>query len=333
METENCAICGRVIKDDGVLRKNHATFVKTPFVTCVPCQQQYYRAFVHFFGYKLSLFLCCAVFDRAYVPEVAANSKSYTGKSGGIWIGYIAALRKYEQDMGKEPGELEFGDGVTEIKKAFDGKTQTLFISDEYLEEDEYLDSLYKLRERWGDGPKNRPYTADDYMELERICEALTAVRNVTAQMELAVEKIAKWTVEQNYCVQEGDFQKAKWLEDLIKVEMESEQLRKKDELPQDLEKISGIVKACEEKGLLGLSLPELMKKLHPHYEYPLDVADQILLAIYNTSAWNEGMPPATTVPEQFALKDDLDEFSKDFDADVKDIYGKIGIPLPKPEE
>lgn len=321
-----CCLCAAVIKPTELWRLpvNLGGGI-LPY--CMSCQQKIFTSHAALVGYKLALFYCCLEFNVPYLPELFPEAKKHN--RNGAWIGYMTAVRGagYHNRQGRCAG---FQDGIRDIGKAFGGEFATLFVSDEMLEAKEYQEGCIAQEKQWGHGPMDRPYTQDDYEELDRIWSALIDGRpNVTAQTELAVEKICKWTVEQSHRVQTGDFQKAKQLEDLIKVEMEAEQLRKKDELPQDLEKIHGIVKACEEKGLLGLSYPELMKKLHPTYDYPLDVADQILMAIYNTSAWNENAPPAEEIPEEFKPVDRFGEFKEDFDQEDREIYRKLGIEIP----
>lgn len=325
-ERKYCCMCSSVIKPTELWRQPaNLGGGRVPY--CLSCQQKIFTSRAAMVGYKMALFHCCLEFNAPYLPEMFPEAKK--NNKFGAWIGYMTALRDkgYHNKNGRCAG---FQDGIREIAKALGGQYASLYVSDEMLEAKEYKEGCMGQVKQWGHGPKGRPYSQEDYEELDRIWSALVDGRpNVTAQTELAVEKICKWTVEQARCVEEGDFQKAKQLEDLIKVEMEAEQLRKKDELPQDLEKIHGIVKACEEKGLLGLSYPELMKKLHPNYDYPLDVADQVLKAIYNTSAWNENAPTVEEVPKELRPVDVFGEFRGEFDQEDREIYRKLGFELP----
>lgn len=259
-------------------------------------------------GFREALFIFCAYQNVPYKKDIARKIEDESAS----WKEYIAELKKANLS------DKKFADGETDISLAIE-------YLDEVTDEDKEEDIAH-----WGTGTKDHPYTEDDYKELNKVYEALTKDRaSVSMQTELAIDKVAKWTLEQNYAFHAGDVERAKKIEDLIKIEMENEALRRKDEVPQDLEKLNGIVKACEEKGLLGLSLKDLMIKLKKPYDYPKDIADKVLLAIVNTSAWNEGMPQYNFIPDTIDMDDDLHEFPKDFDEETKETYRKLGLTIP----
>ena len=85
-------------------------------------------------------------------------------------------------------------------------------------------------------------------------------------------------------------------------------------------------MRALEAKGMLGLPFPELLKKLHPEYQMTKDAAEQILLAIYNTSAWNEGRAEVASLPPSLRLNDELGEFLPEPDETEKEIYRKLDL-------
>ena len=112
---------------------------------------------------------------------------------------------------------------------------------------------------------------------------------------------------------------------------MESEQLRKKDELPQDRVRMDDIVLAVERAGLHINDYEELKRELcqymfHSPYGYTRDAADQMLLLIRNATAWNEGQMELDRLPDEFAVKDTLGEFAKEQDETEKKLYKDLQL-------
>ncbi len=321
---QQCCLCGKVLNDINAWKlPERLNGHYTPY--CMKCQPKVYNQRAATVGYKLAMFLCAAEFNMPYMPELFKAAQKLQNDKINPWEAYTIVLCQKGLHKGEKFGE--FTDGVTDIKKAFDGNAETLYVDDEMLCADDYVDGRVSQEKKWGKGPTDHPYTQEDYDKLDRIFSAIADNRPaISLQTQMAIEKISRWTLEQDFYFYNGDPQKAKLLGDLIKSEMENEQLRKKDELPQDLEKLDGIVKAVEAKGLMGLPFPELLKKLRPEYPLTLDVADQILLAIYNTSAWNEGRAEMTSIPPNLLLKDELGEFMPEPDDAEKEIYRKLNI-------
>lgn len=322
-----CVLCGAKLslKNTWVLSKKISEEGKlVPY--CQDCQQKMFIALAATIGYKLSMFFSCANFNLPYLPEFFAEAKS-NGKDG-IWIGYINTLRKH----GYVDKKLGFADGVIDIKKAFSKDCRELEVDDKMLDDADYRMGAKFHEKTWGKGSASDPYTESDYEILDRTYKALTDERPYrNAQVELAIQRICKWTLEQDKCMRAKEYADAQRIGQLIKTEMESEQLRKKDELPQDVVRLDDITLAVERAGLHIMDKDELLTELanhsfHKKYPYTRDAADQMLLLIRNTTAWNEGQPEVAYLPQEQRFDDRLDEFAKDPDDAERQIYDDLQL-------
>ena len=328
-EKQKCAVCGVTLNtgNSWVLPERMGGIL-VPY--CSECMEKNFKGIATYLGYKLALFVCCAQFNMPYKPELLEESREYRGKRG-TFESYIATLRAHE--LHDQHGKcLGFGDGVTDITKAFGGEYATLEVDDEMLNDAEYKKGHIGQVKDWGYGPKERPYTQEDYDLLDQFYDALTSDRaNVSKQVDVAIRNICILKLEQRYCTYAGDYGEAKKLEDIIKAEMEGEQLRKKDELPQDRVRLDDIALACERAGLLGKSYDDLVeilakKMFHTPYGYTRDAADQMLLLIRNATAFNEGYAEIDRLPDDFAVQDPLGEFAQEPDDAEKQIYKELQI-------
>jgi hypothetical protein len=246
-----------------------------------------------------------------------------------VWGAYIKVLRdaKYHRMSDKWYG---FSDGETDIRKALGMEDLNITTPDDEKIAKAKQELLNK--ERWGTGPKSRRYKEDDYDELNGLYDAMTKDRvAMSDQSEISVRNICKWSLERDRCIEEKDFNAAQKLSSMIEKEKESEQLRKKDEMPQDLARLDDIVKAVERAGLHIMDYEELKKELatymfHTPYGYTRDAADQMLLLIRNCTAWNDGIPEVDRLEEEFAIIDQLGEFAPEQDDEERQIYKDLQI-------
>lgn len=326
---KNCAICGAELTEKNSwklpLRLGGGN---VPY--CAKCMERTFKSMAQDVGYKLAFYLCCANFNVPYRPDLLEAAKEYQnglGKFGG----YLCAVRKIKPEA-INGGLLEFRDGITDITKAFGGEFATLEVDDEMLDDAEYRSGHLNQTQDWGFGPEKRPYTQQDYDQLDKFYDAMTSERaNVSKQAKIAIQNICVMKLEQQYAIYSGDYGEAKKLEDIIKAEMEGEQLRKKDELPQDRVRLDDIVIACERAGLTGKSYDELVeilakKMFHTKYGYTRDAADQMLLYITNATRTNEGYAELDRLPDDFAIQDPMGEFAETPDDTEKQIYKDLQI-------
>ena len=328
-----CAVCGKELSDSNSWRMPDKLGIRyIPY--CLSCQQKVFIWLSSCIGYKLAMFFMCAMMNVPYLPNLFGDIKTYQGDMGA-WVGYIIAVRKSDKERGG--GRRGFENGVTDLKKAFKAYN-TLEIDDDMLSNEDYQSGIKAQLDLWGAGPKDSPYTPEDYEILNRQYIALTEERpNRNAQAELAIIRICKWTLEQEKLIAKKEYSDAQKIGTLIEKEMTSEELRKKDRKADNMIRLDDIILACERAGLLNLSMDELWTKLanyafHPTFPFTRDATDQMILQIINASRWNEGQTEIDRLPNEFKIKDDLGEFSTSQDSTEKYLYKELQL-VPMSEE
>lgn len=333
MESQKCLICKTPLNDIKSWKmpaKLGDFFV--PY--CYRCQARVYTWIASCIGYKLAMFFSCAMFNLPYLPLLITESKQYS-KERGTWGAYVATVKRADKEEGKVRG---FSDGITDIRKAFGGSLATVEITDEMREDELYKSGPATIQELFGHGPKKSPYKPEDYDFLLKTYNALTEERPYrNAQTELAIQKICKWTLEQEKCMQNKEFADAQKIGALIKTEMEGETLRKRDEKAADVTRLDDIVLAVERAGLDLYDYGHLCEQLstmmfHSKYGLCRDAADQMLLMIANISRWNEGEEALDTLPKDFRITDTLGEFAEEQDEIERKNYRDLQLVPMKAE-
>ena len=258
-ESRKCWHCGKELTDRNSWMATDGFDPGVPSFYCVGCQSTYNVGLSKLVGPDMALFICCAMFNVPFIPEAVSAAKTYKAERG-VWGAYIKVLRdaKYHRMSDKWYG---FSDGETDIRKALGMEDLNITTPDDEKIAKAKQELLNK--ERWGTGPKSRRYKEDDYDELNGLYDAMTKDRvAMSDQSEISVRNICKWSLERDRCIEEKDFNAAQKLSSMIEKEKESEQLRKKDEMPQDLARLDDIVKAVERAGLHIMDYEELKKEL-----------------------------------------------------------------------
>ena len=327
-ESRKCWHCGKELTDRNSWMATEGFDPGVPSFYCVGCQNTYNVGLSKIVGPEMALFICCAMFNVPFIGEAVAAAKTYKAERG-IWGSYIKVLReaKYHKLSDKWYG---FSDGETDVRKALGMEDLDIQTAEDIEKTKARQDLLNK--ERWGQGPKSKRYREDDYDELNALYDAMTKDRvGMSDQSEISIRNICKWSLERDRCIEEKDFNAAQKLSSMIEKEKESEQLRKKDEMPQDLARLDDIVKAVERAGLDMMDYDHLCQQLgqymfHSPYGYTRDAADQMLLLIRNCTAWNEGIPEVDRLGEEFAIIDHMGEFAKEQDDEEKQTYRDLQI-------
>lgn len=331
IETRYCWHCRRELNERNSWRPTDGFDRGAPTFYCIGCQDMYYSRLAKVVGSDLAYFYCCVKFDVPYIPRTLKASYKYR-REYGPWGAYITALRaaKWHQRNDRWAG---FPDGTVEIKKAFKELAEIGAESPEELLESRERDKRGNI-DFWGktSGPNGETYSDDDYTALNQVFDAMTEGRSgISQQSIMAIKDIARWTLERDKLMAAKEFDDAKKVDAMIEKLKESEQLRKKDELPQDRARLDDIVKAVERAGLNMMNYEELCKQLgqymfHTPYGYARDAADQMLLYIRNATAWNENVPEVDRLPDEYTIVDTLGEFASDRDEKDKEIYKDLGI-------
>ena len=328
-ETRYCWHCRRELTEKNSWRPTNGFDRGAPTFYCTSCQNTYYVQLAKLVGSDLAYFYCCVKFDVPYVPQQLKYAYKYV-REYGPWGAYITSLRfaKWHMKDGRWAG---FEDGTVAIKQAFRQLADLGAESpEEYLEHRERDKAENKAF--WGEGDGLEKYTQKDYDALNRVFDAMIEGRSgISQQSEMAIKDIARWTLERDKLMAAKEFDDAKKVDGMIEKLKESEQLRKKDELPQDRARLDDIVKAVERAGLNMMNYDELCRQLstylfHSPYGYTRDAADQMLLLIRNATAFNENVPEIDRLPDEFAVVDTLGEFAQEADDKEKSIYKELGV-------
>ena len=324
VETRNCWHCRRELTDKNSWMPTDGFDRGAATYYCVSCQNAYFLSLAKVVGTDIAYFFCCVKFDVPYVPVTLKKAYKYK-KEFGLWGGYITALRaaKWHMKKGKWCG---FADGQTDIKKAFQELSDLGAESPEELMDRKERDREDNI-EFWGS-----KYSDEDYAALNRVWDAMMEGRSgISPQSQIAIQDIAKWTLERDKLMAAKEFDDAKKVDAMIEKLKESEQLRKKDELPQDRARLDDIVKAVERANLNTMNYDELCRQLsrylfHTPYGYARDAADQMLLYIRNATAFNEGVAEVDRLPDEFTIVDNLGEFAAETDDRERETYRELGI-------
>lgn len=328
-EKRHCWHCGRELSDRNSWIATWGFDRKTPSFYCVGCQNAYYVNLSKIVGLEPAFFYCCVIFNVPFIPEALPMAEQYSGERG-MWGGYIVALRA----AGYHKGEkwLGFADGETDIRKVVKGMDEMREVTTKAQAAKTAEEKRLEDRAFWGIGPAKNRYKDSDYEAMNEIWDAMTADRaSLSEQSKLAIKNICKLSLERDRCIEEKDFGSAQKLSAIIEKEKEGEQLRKKDEMPQDRARLDDIVLAVERAGLDMYDYDHLVEQLatklfHTPYGYTRDAADQMLLMIRNCTAFNEGVAETDRLPDDYAIVDNLGEFLPEADSTEKQIYQELQI-------
>lgn len=240
------------------------------------------------------------------------------------WIAYINKLSESGADR-KGDSILGFSDGETNILRIF-GKDFTERDFAKYVQaERERLSKLpgtKEQRERWGDG-----YTTEAYNELDRLYEVRAESyrgQTLTPQMIDTLEKVAKWNYHIDELIKKGNIKGAKDMQSMVDSVLASEQMRKKDEKPQEQMRVDAMVTALENNGLIEngqlLTFDELIDVFSEHffqkkkYAYGKDILDKV----YNTLRRNADLVNVDALPSELNEVDELHEFADEDSEETK---------------
>ncbi|MBQ1976272.1 MAG: hypothetical protein IIW82_08085 [Clostridia bacterium] len=243
-------------------------------------------------GADVATFIMCAWLDVPYEPEIASGS----------WDGYLKRINK------KYPGK-KFPDGRTDIRSALD----------------EGLADMDRWQREWGVGDEDNAYSPSDYRRLDEIFKTLAArlqgSGGYDAQQEFTLRNCSHMALLREKCIRKGDKEsvsKAKDLDKMIADNLAAENLRKKDEKPQQTARLDGIVEAAYKKYGIGISatkdqvMEAIVKWLNERKRYAnsQDAAEQAILAILNCTRMNSDLPLLDELPYDARL----DQYSGEFD-------------------
>lgn len=246
-------------------------------------------------GDVLARFYCCAVYDVPFLRDAQPED----------WIDY---LNMVAERCGATIPSFSRGE-VTDI---------TMVVG---MDADQ--DLVWTLE--WGFGPQDEPYTTEDYQQLDRVYNAFVSRANASggmdAQQEQSFRLAARLRVQMDKLVMRGSSDDLAALGKLNKIYQDTlaaENARKKDATQVDEVRLDGIVDTLRRKYGVGIELTkdqalEIFSDWMISHRYPFtkDAAEQMLLAIINTTRRNSDLPELDEVPEYGRFTENNIEFAE----------------------
>ena len=263
-----------------------------------------YINLMNIIGEEMARYCLCAAFNVAFDPDIDCVSF---------------------QDYCDQIGEKKFREGILST-----------------MQEDD-IDEATKARwkKEWGTGDKSRPYTIDDYLQLDSIFETYSARLEKSGGMdewqEDTLRSCTRMRLESDKCLAKGgkdNVDMASKLNKMIQEQLASEQLRKRDEKPIGIAQITGIVQAMAKKYGVGSELTydeavEICSKWLLSHKYPhtMDAAEHMLLSIINTTRENNDLPQFTDLPEEIQFPSSMEsEFAEKPNETENETYEYLNL-------
>lgn len=260
-------------------------------------------------GRELALFCLCATADVPYQDKTDAVN----------WTDYLETIVEAGVDVSRG-----FLGGIRDVSVAMRGD-----MSDED-----------RWDEVWGEGNPKNPYTDADYRRLDYLYRTYSArlsaaggldetqeytLRSVCTTQLLAEKSRDSGTKEGI----EAYTKLSKNVQDLLS----SENLRKKDQIPQEEQRIDGFVEALKKKFGVDASLTQeqavaMCSKWLASHRYPMtkDAADHMLLAIINCTRRNNDSAEMPELPDEYKFGEQISQFADEPNDTETDVYDYLEL-------
>ena len=194
-------------------------------------QQDRFDVFELTFGENLAYFYCCIQFDKPFdITAIPVDEPKYRR------LAYLENLQEKRLDKDKYGTVFGFLDGLTDIEKIFGDISAGEFQKAVWADKSAQKAGSERQRKVWGTGETVRPYSNEDYNELDRIYTILSAdlenAGGVSAKQEKILRRCSARTLDMTRAEARGDYDKAAKISKLIDSDLASENLRKKDAKP-----------------------------------------------------------------------------------------------------
>lgn len=273
---------------------------------------EYQRAFLRLaqtLGEDLAFFCICAVADVPYRPDAEASD----------WKEYekIAELSRGGERLGFSDGETD----VNEVLKMG-------------------MDDHERWLLEWGFGSEDRPYTDNEYRQLDALYSTMTGqldrLGSLTKQQEDTARFCAGLAMKRMQCVAKGDKESidiAAKLDKMIRDNLADCNMRSRDILPTQQQRPDGFVDALRNKYGLSVEMTkddvlEAFYKWCRSRNYPqtVDAEEKALLAIIQTMQKNDDLPVSQELPEDARLNEFAFEFADEPNEDEQNAYAYLGL-------
>lgn len=314
----DCIVCRKEITED-------INVYDMP--TCRRCQRKMFLKFKEENGVHMAIYFMCGMNNVVCVPKLAIDLQGTD-----VWFKYLDKLCE-AQRIGEG-----FFEGTTNFRMIFGRKlTETDFAKYVAAEEAEKskLPGTEEQRQKWG---VEDDFTTEAYNEFDRqynIKISSYSGVTVTDQMEDTIRKVCVWNWRINQYLKQNDVENAKKLLAMVETVLSSEQMRKKDEKPQEQFTIDAQISALEKAGFVeqgkfkGLedtakAIRELLKT--PKSDFPLDAVDQMILINQNAFRANAELALENYLPEEQRIEDEWEEFPNTESEDYEERKKFIGL-------
>lgn len=301
-------------------------------------QQDRFDVFELTFGENLAYFYCCIQFDKPFdITAIPVDEPKYR------WLAYLENLQEKRLDKDKYGTVFGFLDGLTDIEKIFGDISAGEFQKAVWADKSAQKAGSERQRKVWGTGETVRPYSNEDYNELDRIYTILSAdlenAGGVSAKQEMILRRCSARTLDMTRAEARGDYDKAAKISKLIDSDLASENLRKKDAKPVEDFRVDSWADSLEKAGLMKkgkrCSPDEMFQILFGRplkYPYTKDAAEQMILICENRARVNDGLPELSMLPDEMRLHDGLGEFAEEQSPREVEVYDKLGlVKMPPP--
>ena len=268
-----------------------------------------YNRLTNYVSDEVAKYVICAALDISYRTDIEADG----------WNEYLEKLKK--KCGGVAPA---FRSGVIDIRTAIK----------------ESLDNQERWIAEWGKGADSKPYTEDDYRRLDEIFSTFASrperSGGMDALQDFNLHTCAKLQLLAEKCIAKGgkdDLAQAEKAINSTQKLLEAEQLRKKDVVPWQEMTLDGITDRLRKEGLSAeMSLDEvrryICKQLRREgiYDFTVDAAEHMLLAIQNTQRINDDEPELDELPVAMRFTPELTrQFSSKPNDTEKEVYEYLG--------
>lgn len=268
-----------------------------------------YNRLTNYVSNEIAMYIVCAANDIAYRIDIEADG----------WLEYIAKLKR--KCGGVTPA---FRSGIVDIRTAIK----------------ESLDNRERWEAEWGKGADTKPYTDDDYRRLDEIFSTFASRPERSGGMDplqdFNLHTCAKLQLLAEKCIAKGgkdDLAQAEKAINSTQKLLEAEQLRKKDVVPWQEMTLDGITDRLRKEGLSAeMSLDEvrryICKQLRREgiYDFTVDAAEHMLLAIQNAQRINDDEPELEELPVHQRFTPELTrQFATNPNETEKEVYEYLG--------
>lgn len=311
-----CCVCGNELTDEN--SRFHSTM-------CLDCESKQFTRLEEQNGCHIAIFLMCGMTNTPCMPLIVP--KGLAKSKDDKWFAYLEALDNAGELYRQDDIPKTFFDGECNLRRIFGGELDNTTFAKYISYEQEQVEKQIgteEQRERWGTKPiwRDLELTKELYRELDRQYESRVGEfkgQSLSLQQKDALIKVCKWNAIIDHLTSRGLVDEAAKFQKMVQIELESEQMRKKDEKPTAAFEPSAWIVALEKAGLMADGkfrkkdeiIDEMIALMRGRgYKQTLDAAYQLEMNILNNARRNADQPILYELPDDMQITDELGEFA-----------------------